>query len=63
MNREEEVARMIKSLASAVGTLIECVGELAENHPDPEVKMAVASKLGAFALSEEERDAHEAGPV
>lgn len=47
-------AEMIMRLSSAVSTLIECVGELAENHPDPEVKMAVASKLGAFVISEGE---------
>ncbi len=62
MNKEEEMAKMIQSLASAVGTLIQCVGVLAENHPDPEVKMEVASMLGAFAITEEDH-ANEAGPV
>lgn len=62
MSREEETARMIQSLANAVGTLIQCVGVLAENHPDPEVKMEVASMLGAFAITEEDH-ADKAGSV
>lgn len=50
--RLARLARQIETLANIASTLIECIGELAENHPDDEVKITIATKLAAFSLSE-----------
>lgn len=52
----QEMIDQINTMANAISTLIDCVGVLAENHPDPHVKMEVASKLAAFAWSEFDAD-------
>lgn len=53
----------IETMQNAISTLIECVGALAENHPDPEVKLTIATKLAAFAWSEGDFSANETDPV
>lgn len=61
MRETDAVARLatqVETLANIASTLIECIGVLAENHPDDEVKIAVATKMAAFSLSERREDAN-----
>jgi hypothetical protein len=55
MNKTLE--EQIETLNNLAETIIDCLATLAKAHPNPEVKMDIASKIGAFAITEK-RDAN-----
>lgn len=46
-----EVLERVNTLANLAATLVDCIGELTLSE-DREIKLSIATKLGAFALSE-----------
>ena len=53
---DRTIEEKVDVLASLCQTLVECVSEIVQSIDDNDTKIAVAAKLGAFALSLEEGD-------